>query len=95
MKLCRSKGGGFFRVFVSCFPLGDSVEHRLDQYEQFFDSPHFGVIAQSRLFILFFTDVHQDVLVWGSEFFGDSSPYLGSRQDPISRFDVVEVAQSC
>ena len=95
MELFSSEGGSLLGFFAGCFPLEDSVEHRLDQYEQFFDSPHFGGIAQSRLFILFFTDVHQDVPVWGSEFFGDPSPYLGSCQDPVSRFDVVEVAKSC
>jgi hypothetical protein len=50
------------------------MEHRLHHYKEFFDSPHFDGVPQSRLFILLFADVHQDVPVWCSEFFEDSSP---------------------
>jgi hypothetical protein len=78
VELFSSQGGGLLGVVAGCLPLGDSMEHRLDHYEQLFDSSHFGGVAQSRLFILFFADVHQDVPVRGSKFFRDSSPYLGS-----------------
>ena len=52
------------------------------------------MVPQSRLFILLFANVHQDVPVRRSEFLRYSSPYMGSFQDPLSRLDTVELAKS-
>ena len=66
------------------------MQHSLHQYEELFNSSHFGRVPKACLLVLFFTDVDNDVPVWGSEFLGNSSPDLGSRLDPLSQLDFIE-----